>query len=143
MSGVNVSYLLFGCLPLFVIAYLVYGRLLGRLFGEDRSRLTPAYSRRDGKDYVPTSPLVLFNHHFASIAGGGPVVGPTVALIFGYGPAWLWIVIGAIFIGAVHDFSALFVSIREGGRSIAEIAERYLGRRGFVLLLCRDYMKTT
>jgi carbon starvation protein len=135
MSGLNIAYPLLACLPLFAVAYLLYGRYIGRVFGESKERKTPALSREDGKDFVPANPLVLFSHHFASIAGGGPVVGPAVALVFGYGPAWLWIVIGAIFIGAVHDFSSLFVSIREGGRSIAEVAERYLGRRGFVLFI--------
>jgi carbon starvation protein len=135
VNGLNVAYLLLACLPLFAIAYFVYARYLGKVFGEDPARRTPAYSMEDGKDYVPANPLVLFSHHFASIAGGGPVVGPAVALIFGYGPAWIWIVVGAIFIGAVHDFSSLFVSIREGGRSVAEIAEHYLGRKGFVLFI--------
>lgn len=135
MTGLNVASLLLACLPLFLIAYIVYGRFIGRAFGEDRGRKTPATVMEDGTDYVPANPLVLFSHHFASIAGGGPVVGPAVALIFGYGPAWIWIVVGAIFIGAVHDLSSLFVSIRERGRSIAEIAEHYLGRRGFVLFI--------
>lgn len=131
----NAALLLIGALPLFLLAYRVYGRILGRVFGEDPGRKTPALEQRDGKDYVPAKPAVLFGHHFASIAGGGPVVGPTVALIFGYGPAWLWIVLGAIFIGGVHDFSSLFISIRERGSSIAEIAWRYLGREGFVLFI--------
>jgi len=131
----NAALLLIGALPLFFLAYRLYGRVLGRVFGEDPGRKTPALEQRDGKDFVPAKPAVLFGHHFASIAGGGPVVGPTVALIFGYGPAWLWIVVGAIFIGGVHDFSSLFVSIREKGGSIAEIAGRYLGREGFVLFI--------
>jgi carbon starvation protein len=131
----NVAALLLACIPIFVVAYLVYSRFIARIFGEDRARKTPAHTLHDGKDYIPANPLILFSHHFASVSGGGPVVGPTVALIFGYGPAWLWIVVGAIFIGAVHDFSSLFISIREGGRSIAEIAERYLGRKGFVLFI--------
>ncbi len=135
MDHLNIAWLLIACLPLFALGYFIYGGYLSRLFGEDRSRKTPAITKEDGRDYVPANPLVLFSHHFASIAGGGPIVGPTVALIFGYGPAWLWIVLGAIFIGAVHDFSSLFVSMREGGRSIAEVAERYLGRRGFVLFI--------
>jgi len=131
----NAALLLIGALPLFLLAYHVYGRILGRVFGEDPARKTPAFEQQDGKDFVPAKPAVLFGHHFASIAGGGPVVGPTVALIFGYGPAWLWIVVGAIFIGGVHDFSSLFISIRERGSSIAEIAGRYLGREGFVLFI--------
>jgi carbon starvation protein len=135
ITELNLAHLLIACLPVFVIAYFLYGRFIGRVFGEDRHRKTPAREMEDGKDYVPANPLVLFSHHFASIAGGGPVVGPAVALVFGYGPAWFWIVLGAVFIGAVHDFSSLFVSIREGGKSIAEVAERYLGRRGFILFI--------
>lgn len=131
----NVAALLVFCIPLFAVAYFVYGRFIGRVFGETKSRETPANTLRDDRDYVPANPLVLFSHHFASISGGGPVVGPTVALIFGYGPAWLWIIFGAIFIGAVHDFSSLFMSIRESGRSVAQIAERYLGKTGFVLFI--------
>jgi carbon starvation protein len=131
----NVAILLLLCIPIFAVAYFVYGRFVGRILGETQNKETPANTLRDDKDYVPTNPLVLFSHHFASISGGGPVVGPTVALIFGYGPAWLWIVVGAVFIGAVHDFSSLFVSIREGGRSIAEIAERYMGKTGFLLFI--------
>ncbi len=131
----NAALLLVGALPIFILAYRYYGRLLGRIFGEDRARTTPAFGQRDGRDFVPTRPAVLFGHHFASIAGGGPVVGPTVALIFGYGPAWLWIVVGAVLIGGVHDFASLFVSMRERGSSIAEIAGRYLGPHGFLLFI--------
>lgn len=131
----NAAFLLLAALPLFILAYRFYGRRLAGLFGEDAGRKTPACEQEDGKDFVPAGAGVLFSHHFASIAGGGPVVGPTVALIFGYGPAWLWIVLGAILIGGVHDFSSLFVSIREKGRSIAEVARHYLGREGFVLFI--------
>jgi carbon starvation protein CstA len=88
----NVAHLLLACLPVFIIAYLVCGRFIGRIFGEDGQRKTPAHTMEDGKDYVPANPLVLFSHHFASIAGGGPVVGPAVALVFGYGPAVFMIV---------------------------------------------------
>jgi carbon starvation protein CstA len=89
MKGLNVAYLLVICLPLFVVAYFIYGRFIGGLLGVDAKRKTPAYALEDGRDFVPANPLVLFSHHFASIAGGGPVIGPAVALIFGYGPAWL------------------------------------------------------
>jgi carbon starvation protein len=131
----NSAVLLVVCIPLFAIAYLVYARFIGRVFGESAARPTPANTLKDGTDYVPANPLVLFSHHFASISGGGPVVGPTVALIFGYAPAWIWIVVGAIFIGAVHDLSSLFMSIRESGRSVAEIAQKYLGKSGFLLFI--------
>lgn len=103
--------------------------------GLDPRRITPALEKNDGRDYVPTKTPIVFAHHFASIAGAGPIIGPTIALIYGWGPAWLWVVIGGIFFGAVHDFSALFVSVREGGKSIAEIARKTLGRNGFLMLI--------
>jgi carbon starvation protein len=90
---------------------------------------------KDDCDYVPTKPLVLFGHHFASIAGGGPIIGPTVALLFGFMPVWLWAVLGSIFIGAVHDMTTLFASVREKGKSVAEIAKASLGNTGFFLFI--------
>ena len=119
-------------LPLFYLGYRFYSRYLARQFGEDDSRPTPSHAQKDDVDYVPTRPFVLFGHHFASIAGGGPIVGPTLALIYGYAPIWFWIVLGTIFLGAVHDYSALFTSIREKGRSIAEVAEAVLGKKAFL-----------
>jgi carbon starvation protein len=122
--------------------YFLYGRFVARWAGIDPQRPTPAVTVNDGVDFVPTRTPVLFGHHFASIAAAGPIVGPTLAVMYGFLPAWLWIVAGVIFIGAVHDFIALFVSVREGGRSIAEVARRTLGTGGFVffaafaILLC-------
>lgn len=122
--------------------YVLYGRLVARLAGIDPQRPTPAVAINDGVDFVPTRAPVLFGHHFASIAAAGPIVGPTLAVLYGFLPAWLWIIVGVIFIGAVHDFIALFVSVREGGRSVAEVARRTLGKGGFLffvafaILLC-------
>jgi carbon starvation protein len=90
---------------------------------------------KDNIDYVPTKPIVLFGHHFASIAGGGPIIGPTVAMLFGFIPVWLWAVFGTIFIGAVHDMTTLFASIREKGKSVSEIARTTLGNTGFFLFI--------
>ncbi len=129
----NVVYLLVPAVLLYALAHRFYAPFLGRVFGEDEARLTPAVARQDGVDYVPTRPHVLFAHHFSAIAAAGPIVGPTMAVLYGYVPAILWIVIGAVFIGAVHDFACLFVSIREGGRSIAEIARKTMGNTAFVL----------
>lgn len=131
----NVSVLLFVAVPLFLAGYYLYGRYLDRTFGMDDTRPTPALALNDGTDYVPTKPLVAFSHHFASIAGAGPIIGPTVALMYGYMPAWLWIIIGGIFLGAVHDYTALFVSMREKGKSMAEVSSRLLGRVGFWLFI--------
>lgn len=118
-----------------LIGYRFYGRYLARLVGVDAEIPTPALSINDGVDYVPAKGPVVFSHHFASIAAAGPIVGPTLAMVYGYLPTWLWIILGVIFIGAVHDFMALFVSLREGGRSIAEVARRTLGTSSFIFFV--------
>jgi len=122
----------------FAVAYRWYGRYLERLFGVDASRPTPAHSRPDGVDYVPARRPVLFGHHFASIAGAGPIVGPVAAAYLGWGPVALWILFGAVFIGAVHDFAALFLSVRHEGKTIGTVIEDYLGAPGRIsfLLFC-------
>ncbi len=122
-------------LPLLIGAYLIYAKYIDRLFKKDDSRPTPACEFCDDVDFVPTKPFVLFGHHFASIAGGGPIIGPTLALLYGYLPVWLWVLLGSVFIGAVHDMTALFTSVREKGRSIAETATATLGRTGTFLFL--------
>ena len=121
---------------LFLIAYFKYGRFLMRQYEVNNKNPTPSHTMSDGVDYVPAHLPVLFGHHFSSIAGAGPVVGPIIAgLAFGWGPVWLWIVAGAIFFGGVHDFSALIASIRHRSRSIAEIANIYMSRRAYLLML--------
>ncbi len=119
----------------FVLASRFYSRFIARLLGEDPKNATPAVKFCDGRDYVPTKTYVVFAHHFATIAGAGPILGPTMAILYGFVPAWLWIVLGAIFIGAVHDFTTLFISMREGGKSMAEVARKTLGVRGFNLFI--------
>lgn len=131
----NVLLLLFIAIILFILAGRFYAGYLSRKLGEDPAHPTPAVTCNDGRDYVPTRNYIVFAHHFSAIAGAGPILGPTMALLYGYVPAWLWIVFGGIFIGAVHDFSALFVSMREGGRSMAEVARRTLGPAGFNLFI--------
>jgi len=131
----NIGLLLIFSLPVYFLAYRFYGGFLSMIFNENDRTPTPAVSMRDGVDYVPTKLGVVFSHHFASIAGAGPIIGPTVALVFGYAPVWMWIVFGTVFVGAVQDYTALFVSIREKGHSVAEIADRTLGRLGFFLLI--------
>jgi len=131
----NVLVYILGAAVFFTLAYRFYGRYVARQIGEDRNRPTPATEINDGKDYVPTRPSVLFAHHYATIAGAGPIVGPTLGILYGIGPAWLWVVIGAIFFGAVHDFVALFASVRERGCSMAEIAKKALGPTGFLLFI--------
>ncbi|MDD2459458.1 MAG: carbon starvation protein A [Kiritimatiellia bacterium] len=120
---------------LFYLAYQVYGRLVERVFGVDPARPTPAHTLRDGVDYVPTHPAILFGHHFASIAGAGPIVGPVLAAQFGWAAVALWIVLGCILIGSVHDLAAMFLSIRHQGRSIGTVIESLMGYWGRMLFL--------
>lgn len=119
----------------FWAATRIYGRFISRSLGEDAGHPTPAVEKNDGRDYVPTKRYVVFAHHFSAIAGAGPILGPTMAVLYGFLPAWLWIILGGIFIGAVHDFTSLFISMREGGRSMAEVARRTLGPMGFNLFI--------
>jgi carbon starvation protein len=119
----------------FVLASRFYSRSIARVLGEDAKHPTPAVTYCDGRDYVPTKTYVVFAHHFSAIAGAGPILGPTMALLYGFVPAWLWIVLGGIFIGAVHDFTTLFISMREGGKSMAEVARKTLGAKGFNLFI--------
>ncbi len=124
----------------FILAYRFYGRYLSnRLFGlglrDDSHELTPAHKHRDGVDFVPTSTEVLIGHHFSSIAGAAPIVGPAVAAIWGWVPAVLWIVIGVIFMGACHDFGALVLSMNYEGSSMAMVAEKLIGARARNLFL--------
>ncbi|MFC1511669.1 carbon starvation protein A [Candidatus Latescibacterota bacterium] len=120
---------------LFLLAGRFYARFIARSIGEDACNLTPAQRINDGRDYVPTKYSVVFAHHFTAIAGAGPIIGPTMGLIYGFLPAWLWIVFGGIFIGAVHDYTALFACMREGGKSMAEVARKSLGQTGFNLFI--------
>jgi carbon starvation protein len=117
----------FGGVVLLILGYVFYGRVVSRWIGVDETSPTPAHSLRDDVDYVPTAVPVLFGHHFSSIAGAAPIVGPIVAAMwFGWLPAVVWIVLGAVFIGGVHDYSTLMASIRHGGRSIGEVCRDYL-----------------
>ena len=131
----NAALLLVIAAILFYLGYRFYARYISRVFEENDKNPTPACSMKDDCDYVPTKPFVLFGHHFSSIAGGGPIIGPAVALLFGFIPVWLWAVLGSIFIGAVHDMTAMFASVREKGKSVAEIAKTTLGNTGFFLFI--------
>lgn len=132
---INIAAPLLLGLIVFYLGYKYYGRLLSSIFGENDDNITPAVELKDDVDYVPTPLGVAFSHHFASIAGAGPIIGPVAALIFGYAPVWGWIILGTVFFGAVHDYTALFVSMREKGRSVADVANSYLGRFGFFLFI--------
>ena len=124
----NSLWLVIGALAAFAIAYRYYGAFLAtRVARLDDTRPTPAHRRNDGVDYHPTKRLVLFGHHFAAIAGPGPLIGPVLAAQWGYFPGYLWIVIGACLAGAVHDFVTLWASVREDGFSLPKIAQRTIG----------------
>ena len=120
---------------LFFCAYRFYARKFELLWQIDPKRSTPAFSKYDSVDYIPAKNwLVLFGHHFASIAGAGPIIGPVIAvMLWGWLPALLWVVLGTIFIGGVHDFGSLIISVREGGSSVADIAQHVISKRAKIL----------
>lgn len=122
-------------LALFIVGYIYYGQYLTQKFDIDSKRPTPAHTSQDGVDYVPAKLPVLLGHHFASIAGAGPILGPIYGAIFGWIPVFLWIVIGSLFIGGVHDFSSLIASVRHGGKSMGEVIEEHIGSTGKRLFL--------
>ena len=128
----------------FVVAYHTYGRWLGsKIFRLSADAVCPSARLEDGVDYVPTSKSVVFGHHFTSIAGTGPIVGPAIAIMWGWVPALLWVVLGSIFIGAVHDFGALVVSLRNNGQTVGDIAGRVLNKRVRLLFLLVLFMALT
>ncbi len=114
---------------LLALGYIFYGSWLAKQWGIDPNKETPAHTSYDGKDFVPANPAVLMGHHFSSIAGAGPINGPIQAAVFGWVPVFLWVVIGGIFFGAMHDFGALFASIRHNGGSIGEVIKDSMGVR--------------
>jgi carbon starvation protein len=121
---------------MFALAYRYYGRWLDKQFDIDPEQVTPAYKNFDGVDYVPAKTPVLMGHHFSSIAGAGPIVGPIIAVsFFGWLPAVLWIIVGSILIGGVHDYSALVVSIRHKAKSVAQVAKRMMSPTAHKLYL--------
>ena len=117
------------------LAVRFYPPVIARIFAEDDRHLPPSRTKADGIDYVASRPHVVFGHHFATIAGAGPIVGPTLALALGWQPVWLWVILGGIFFGAMHDMSVMFTSLREGGRSIGDVARKVLGPTGYLLNL--------
>ncbi len=114
----------------YIAAYHTYGRFLARkIFNLSDDACVPSREQEDGKDFVPTRKIVIFGHHYTSIAGTGPIVGPAIGIIWGWIPAFVWVFAGSIVMGAVHDFGALVLSLRNQGRSVSEIAARYVGHR--------------
>jgi carbon starvation protein len=128
----------------FIVAYHTYGRWLGRkIFKLSADWVCPSHRLNDGNDYVPTPKSVVFGHHFTSIAGTGPIVGPAIAIMWGWLPALLWVVFGSIFIGAVHDLGSLVVSLRNNGQTVGDIAGRLINRRVRLLFLLILFMALT
>ena len=115
--------------------YLFYGRWLANKWGLDPKAKTPAYTHEDGQDYVPSSKMTVFAHQFSSIAGAGPVTGPILASVFGWVPVLLWLLIGGLFFGAVQDFGALYASVKNEGKSMGMIIEKYIGKTGRKLFM--------
>ena len=128
LEHINAITLVFAALCIFAIAYRVYGIFLAnKVLKLDAGRITPAVRFADGHDYVKTNEFVLYGHHFAAIAAAGPLVGPVLAAQFGYLPGALWILIGCVLGGAVHDMVVLFASVRHKGQSLSAIAQREVG----------------
>lgn len=133
-----------GALVLYLVAYHTYGKwLAGKIFKLDPNATVPSVALNDDKDYVPTDKGIIFGHHFTSIAGTGPIVGPALAVIWGWVPALLWVLFGSILIGAVHDFGSLVVSIRNRGQTVGDIAGRILTKRTRLLFLSILFMALT
>ena len=139
MNGITIMLI---SIAVLLLAYIFYGRWIAEKWGIDPKRKTPAYEQRDGVDYEPAPRSVVFGHQFASIAGAGPINGPIQAAIFGWVPVLLWVLIGGVFFGAVQDFTSMYASVRNKGRSIGYIIEKYIGKTGkkmfllFVWLFC-------
>jgi carbon starvation protein len=135
MSGLAVVVF---AIVVFICAYCFYGRWLVKTWGIDPDAKTPAYRFEDGKDFTPASKFTVFAHQFSSITGAGPVTGPIIAAAFGWVPALLWLLIGGVFFGAVQDFTALYASVKNDGKSMGKIIEKYVGKLGgrMFLMFC-------
>ncbi|MBR4153336.1 MAG: response regulator [Selenomonadaceae bacterium] len=119
----------------FVIAYLSYGRWLVKTWGIDEKAVTPAHKFEDGEDFEPASRFTVFSHQFSSITGAGPVTGPIIAAMFGWAPALAWLIVGGIFFGAVQDLATLYASVKNEGKSVGMLIDRYVGKTGRILFL--------
>lgn len=132
----NAAWVCLSGLLVFALGYFVYSRHLGsRVFGLRADEPVPSRELEDGIDYVPTPRAVLFGHHYASIAGAAPIIGPAIAVVWGWVPAFVWVVLGSVFLGAVHDFATLVLSIRHGGKSVGQITASVIGPRTRTLFL--------
>ncbi|MBZ6369073.1 MAG: carbon starvation protein A, partial [Enterobacter bugandensis] len=138
---INALWIVVASVCIYLIAYRFYGRYIAKtVLGVDGTRMTPAVRHNDGLDYVPTDKKVLFGHHFAAIAGAGPLVGPVLAAQMGYLPGMIWILAGVVLAGAVQDFMVLFVSTRRDGRSLGELVKEEMGATAGVIALVATFM---
>ncbi len=138
---INALWVVIAAVCVYLIAYRYYSRFIAnKVFRLDPTRMTPAWKHNDGLDYVPTNKHVLFGHHFAAIAGAGPLVGPVLAAQMGYLPGMLWILAGVVFAGAVQDFTILFISTRRDGRSLGDLVKSELGKIPGVIALFGAFM---
>ena len=132
----NSALLLITGILAYIVSYLFYSKWISRnLFSFKDNLKTPAHQFYDGVDYFPTPKKILIGHHFTSIAGAAPIIGPCIAAYWGWLPAFLWIVLGTIFIGAVHDFGALVISLREKGKTIADISSSVISKNARIIFL--------
>tara|TARA_B100000678_G_scaffold237608_1_gene207533 strand:- start:25331 stop:27016 length:1686 start_codon:yes stop_codon:yes gene_type:complete len=132
---VNLIVLIIISAIILITAYYTYGKYVSKKLGVDNSNITPSNTLEDGIDYVPTKSPIVLGHHFASIAGAGPIIGPVIAVAFGWIPAVIWIIIGGVFFGAVHDMASMLASLRHKGKSIGYVIEKQIGAKGKVLFL--------
>ena len=133
----NILFILLPCFILLALGYIFYGRVIARIIKLNNDTPTPAVCMTDGVDYVPAKPFLLLGQHFSAIAAAGPIAGPILAgIYFGWLPTIIWIIIGSIFIGGVHDFTALIASVRHKALSIGEIVKQYISKPAFYLFLC-------
>ncbi len=123
----------------YILMYKVYTKVIAKkIFNLNNENLVPSKEFEDGIDFVPTKKEIIFGHHFTSIAGTGPIVGPAIAIIWGWVPAVIWVFVGSVFIGAIHDFGSLIISMRNQGKSISEFTSKYINHRAknFLFLHC-------
>lgn len=138
---INALWIVVAAVCIYLIAYRYYGRYIAnQVLAIDPTRMTPALRYNDGLDYVPTNKKILFGHHFAAIAGAGPLVGPVLAAQMGYLPGMLWILAGVVFAGAVQDLIVLFVSVRRDGRSLGELVKTEMGNIAGITILIACFM---
>ncbi|MGC7979338.1 carbon starvation CstA family protein, partial [Salmonella enterica] len=138
---INALWIVVASVCVYLIAYRFYGLYIAKkVLAVDPTRMTPAVRHNDGLDYVPTDKKVLFGHHFAAIAGAGPLVGPVLAAQMGYLPGMIWLLAGVVLAGAVQDFMVLFVSTRRDGRSLGELVKEEMGATAGVIALVACFM---